>query len=120
MIKEFKVNSSDIKEEIKLDSYDKTKKAAQRTDAGPTYGFKAKIKVKNISYRKKVTMHFKSNKEDEWKDVDAKYLEGPGKDGYEIWEVDSGYTGNSIEYALKYEVEGQIYWDNNFGKNYKG
>ncbi|MBU5317561.1 CBM21 domain-containing protein [Clostridium bornimense] len=79
------------------------------------------IKVKNLDYNKKVTVHYK--KGDEWCDNSAEFYKSLD-DGYEIWKAD--FTNLSTtgllndKFCIKYEVNGQTYWDNNNGKNYIG
>ena len=79
------------------------------------------IKVKNLDYSKKVTVHYK--KGDEWCDNSAEFYKSLDN-GYEIWKAD--FTNLSTtgllndEFCIKYEVNGQTYWDNNNGNNYIG
>ena len=77
-----------------------------------------KIKVKNIDFKKKVIVHWTDDFSSEWKDTEAKYGYSLGN-GYEVWTADIVYYGSYVEYALKYDVAGQEYWDNNFGENYR-
>ena len=79
------------------------------------------IKVKNLAYDKKVTVHYK--KGDQWYDKDAEYYKSI-ENGYEIWKADfSNMSTTGLlndEFCIKYEVNGQTYWDNNNGNNYVG
>ena len=79
------------------------------------------IKVKNLAYDKKVTVHYK--KGDHWYDKDAEYYKSI-ENGYEIWKADfSNMSTTGLlndEFCIKYEVNGQTYWDNNNGNNYVG
>lgn len=53
----------------------------------------------------------------EWKDYKASYV-NTLEDGSKIWKVEISYIGSYIEYAIKYQVDGETYWDNNNGSNY--
>lgn len=93
-----------------------------------------KIKVKNVAYNKKVWVHVYSvgapvgytRNADGWYDVQATYS-GPAEAGYEYWTFTvptTLYKGGQgsyplFKYVLAYTVNGQTYWDNNGGLNYK-
>jgi len=56
-----------------------------------------------------------------WKSGRLLSINSPNQFGIERW---SGFVGldkslNEVEYAVVYRVNGQEYWDNNYGKNYK-
>ena len=94
--------------------------------------FNINVDVRNLGYEKQVEVHYTT---DGWKTTAVKFLEytkyfrvgyaqyliSPNKNGIEKWEapifVDE--TINVLEFVIRYEVDGQEYWDNNFGKNYK-
>lgn len=82
------------------------------------------IAVKNLGYNQKVTVHYNSNSMgNTWNDIPASYVKTNPSDGYEIWsfQTPTCYEGagpDNIQYAIKYEVNGQTYWDNNNGQNY--
>lgn len=81
--------------------------------------------VDNLAYDKSVQLYF----EDEslnWVTADMTYQgdAGPGK---EIWKynvsrtITGPYSNNApldLRFVLKYDVNGQTYWDNNNGQNY--
>lgn len=47
-------------------------------------------------------------------------LSNPSPSGFEAWNFVLDVTGAStLEYAVSYTVNGQTYWDNNYGANYK-
>ncbi len=50
----------------------------------------------------------------------AHYIQSPNQFDIDKWEtsVQVGPNVNAIEYAVVYKVNGQEYWDNNFGGNY--
>jgi hypothetical protein len=82
------------------------------------------IKVKNVGYNKNVTVHYTSdNNGPGWYDVEAEYYQTI-EDGYEIWKFSTPdfswhrFNSPSITFAIRYEVNGQVYWDNNGGEDY--
>ncbi len=50
----------------------------------------------------------------------AHYIQSPNQFDIDKWEtsVQVGSNVNSIQYAIVYKVNGQEYWDNNYGRNY--
>lgn len=81
------------------------------------------VEVKNIAYSKSVTIHYSDNGGTTWKDVQASYHK-PTNSGYEAWkftlpEVKVTHGSTAVfQFAIKYQVNGQTYWDNNSGDNY--
>ncbi|MCX9155507.1 CBM21 domain-containing protein [Niveibacterium sp. 24ML] len=81
--------------------------------------------VKNMAYAKEVYVHLKKP-DGSWIDVPLAYSR-PADNGREVWAAnyqDSTETGPiyqswDLEFALRYKVNGQEYWDNNGGANYK-
>lgn len=96
---------------------------ARQVDAGGGfcfYGVGTNIKIKNIAYEKNVYIHFRMLGSNEWVDVKCRYSHSLNN-GYEVWYGDPMwyspyYTG--IQFAIRYEVNGQTYWDNNNGTDY--
>ncbi len=78
------------------------------------------VKVKNIQYHKNVVIYY-SLDGGEWTELPASY-KGPLSYGFEEWVIDTDFarSGSAIDFAIKYSVGGQIYWDNNDYKNYHG
>jgi len=82
------------------------------------------VEVENIAYNKSVTIHYSFDGTD-WLDCAAEYYK-PTWGNYEAWKFET--TGKpallsqvgivTIQFAIKYEVNGQTYWDNNNGNNY--
>ncbi|MFD0861038.1 hypothetical protein ACFQ1M_02360 [Sungkyunkwania multivorans] len=74
------------------------------------------VKVKNLAFEKTVVIHHK-RKDGSWVDVGLTYR-GPAEDGFEIWygETSSLDTEYANEFAVRYTVDDQTYWDNNGGK----
>ena len=100
-------------------------------DQGDSKRFTGVINVRNLAYAKKVHVVFST---DHWRTVqsvdakfEANYLYGyscvssPNVHGIENWVFTVVLPMNvkEVDFALSYQVEGQEYWDNNFGKNYK-
>jgi hypothetical protein len=89
-----------------------------RTNAYRTSNLDIYIKVKNIGFNKKVTVHYSApSQSTQWFDVSATYFKTLA-DGSEIWKASVGLGMYNLFYAIKYEVNGSTYWDNNSGKNY--
>ncbi len=86
--------------------------------------------LKNLSYQKSLTLHYSAapfgtpDSSRTWTDASGTYR-GPDANGYEQWTFESaevpsdGSVNTDLAFALKYEVNGQTYWDNNSGKNYR-
>lgn len=71
------------------------------------------IIVKKLDYEKKVSLWVQKN--ESWYDIFAEYKESlPG--GFEKWVVETNDTFH--KFAVKYEINGNTYWDNNGGKDY--
>lgn len=88
-----------------------------------TVGAEGYVEIEDIGTEKTVTIHYSFDGTN-WKDIEAEYY----KDtigNREAWsfKTDSlyiGYRGNAtVQFAIKYEVDGTTYWDNNNGANYK-
>ncbi|GKX27974.1 glycogen-binding regulatory subunit of S/T protein phosphatase I [Vallitalea longa] len=82
-----------------------------------------KIAVKDLGDDAKVFVHF-VDCIGEWRDIPATYLK-KSSDGYKIYTFETDrnpwrgyYNPYECTFAIRYEVNGQIYWDNNNGKNY--
>lgn len=90
------------------------------TDGG--IGAEGYVEVENIAYAKNVTIHYTYNGTD-WYDCAATYYK-PTWGNYEAWKFQTPgtndyYRGNlTVQFAIKYEVAGQTYWDNNNQQNY--
>jgi len=86
------------------------------------------VRVKNLSYDKKVVM-WGELKDGGWEASKEGVYVGPAEAGYELWKINSNrgimpyggtpkYWKNPRNFVIKYEVGGQTYWDNNNGSNY--
>ncbi len=78
------------------------------------------FKIKNLAYHKKVGIMFRGD-DGEWREVEAYYVR-PLEDGYEEWKISTNFSerGGHIEFVGKYEVNGSVYWDNNYNHNFTG
>lgn len=73
------------------------------------------ILVQNIAFEKKVSI-WGEGKDGQWYELEAEFENSVGTD-QEIWEL---HTNNGpANFVVKYEVNGEIYWDNNSNQNYK-
>lgn len=90
-----------------------------------------RVSVRNIAPTKNVKLHYTTNNWATTQIVDATYVFGsytsgysttpqPNSMGFEEWlfNVNNVYAGAQIKYAISYTVNGQTYWDNNYGLNY--
>lgn len=95
---------------------------AKPVEVSPGAGAEGYIKVKNISQDKKVTIRYSYNNAD-WFECAASYYK-PAEDNYEIWKfVTPGKEFGSrgivaVQFTIKFEANGQTYWDDNNGKKY--
>jgi len=75
--------------------------------------------VANLAYNKQVFAHYK-REDGTWVDLPLTYSRSAGS-GREIWTTSYSPPLNTtidLQFALKYVVNGQTYWDNNAGGNY--
>ncbi|XP_062622215.1 protein phosphatase 1 regulatory subunit 3B-like isoform X1 [Saccostrea cucullata] len=83
------------------------------------------VKVKNLSFEKKVFLRCTFDSWETHMDVDSKYV--PYSDTNTVFdtfsfefEVPTNFDQQKkMEFAVCYEADGKQYWDNNEGKNYK-
>ena len=82
------------------------------------------FRLDNLSYEKQVAIHW-CGEDGYWHTDRAEYF-GALPDRRELWRVhirrlltpERSLPGN-IRFAVRYEVKGETYWDNNKGKNYR-
>lgn len=80
-----------------------------------------KVSVQNLGYDKTVKVRYTLDNWNTYQDADLSYISSTSGTNEEIWFVDLGLDSNdsdSFHYCIYYEVNGQTYWDNNFGENY--
>ena len=56
----------------------------------------------------------KNEETGEWFDLDGKYQYSLNN-GYEVWLCTPVVYSATVEFCIKYQVNGQTYWDNNWG-----
>lgn len=78
-------------------------------------------RVQNIAYTKSVSVYGKTAA-GAWVTLPMSYSRAADS-GFELWSLAQATnlpsTGYITEFVLKYVVNGQTYWDNNAGQNYK-
>ena len=79
--------------------------------------FETFIKTTGNASNEKVTVHYQYFSGEAWKDEEATYVTTLS-DGSKIWRA--YFSSFSCKYAIKYEADGVVYWDNNNGNNYNG
>lgn len=77
------------------------------------------VTVKNLGYDKNITVRYTEDNWQTYTDVPMTYKE-TNEDGTENWttNIKLNNIGEGFEYAVRYQVNGQEYWANNFGDNY--
>lgn len=114
-----KKKTSPINKKVSLYSAVTCATSAKHVEDETTYTLNANIKVENIAYVKNVILRCRDSYLNTWEDIPATYSKPLTKDNaYELWDVQTAFTGKDIEFAIKYDVDGHTYWDNNGGKNY--
>ena len=88
------------------------------------------IDVRNLAYAKNVTVVYSTDGWATSHEAPAQYVNGyvygyayiqsPNAKGVERWTAHlPAISGNVLLFYVRYEVNGQTYWDNNFGYNYQ-
>lgn len=86
-----------------------------------TSHLKGYIGIQNIAFQKKVTVHYTTDNGKTWIDVPATYVkQNLSANNEEIWKFSTPTVqyGQPTTFCIKYEVNGETYWDNNNGNNY--
>ena len=88
------------------------------------YGYASKynvlVNLKNLAYQKDVKVRYTLDNWKTFKDAPLSYSM-TYTDGTELWgtQIDTnGADKDGFHFAVSYTVNGQTYWDNNFGQNY--
>jgi len=82
------------------------------------------IEIENLSYHKQVIVHYYNRQSSGWHQAFAYYVKSSGNNK-EIWKFDtpwhsfSARLSGDFQFAIEYKVNGQSYWDNNNGSDYK-
>ena len=77
--------------------------------------------MKNPDYNKIVKVRYTQDNWATYKDIDLSYLSSISGTDSERWDITLNLDENKINdfhYCIYYQVNGQTYWDNNFGENY--
>ena len=81
------------------------------------------IRVGNLAYEKQVEVYW-AGEDDIWRTLKAEYQRTAGEN-QELWYAQATFQLSSevplpgnIQFALRYQVSGKEFWDNNYGKNY--
>ena len=82
------------------------------------------VVVNNIAFDKRVSVRYTINSWESFDDIKASYVHGTctGKTdtfSFQIFMPCAEENSVKIEFAIKYEVAGQIFWDSNFDENYQ-
>ena len=75
------------------------------------------VQTRDNAQNQKVTVHYFYMPSLGWGDAVATYVTTLN-DGSKIWKAT--FSSFACQYAIKYEADGQIIWDNNNGKDYTG
>lgn len=80
--------------------------------------FKGDILVENLAYEKQISMVTRIN-DGEWQEFNADYIETLAN-GLEKWSFKEmiNQADAEFQFAVKYEVNGQTFWDNNNNADY--
>ena len=77
------------------------------------------VRVTNIAYNKKVQVRWTADAWHRHQDVECTYSHAFQDSNTDCFTFKLPISGEQLEIALQYTVNGQTYWDNNGGKNYK-
>ena len=85
---------------------------------------KGTVRVINLDFNKRVVVRYTSDNWQTSSEVDAAYLNG-SCDGFSdkfTFSIDyssiAGSVGKRLQFCLKFECAGNVYWDNNGGNNF--
>ena len=81
-------------------------------------GFKASVAVRNLGYGKIVGVMYTTDNWATTRTVNGTYSYTASSDT-EVWSIDMPVgSASNVKYAVFYKVNGQSYWDSNFGRNF--
>ncbi len=80
------------------------------------------IQIQNINFIKKVTIVFQIGSDNTWYEIPAIFSSISLNKKLEVWSFSTRSLSNllneAVQFAIKYEVDGATYWDNNCNQNY--
>lgn len=79
------------------------------------------VLLQDLGSNKKVVMRYTDNNWASYKEAEYRYCR-TYLNGQELWTLDQSaetVMPDQYEFAVYYQVNGQTYWDNNFGENYQ-
>ena len=82
--------------------------------------YRISVSLKNIAYEKDVKVRYTTDNWNTYQDKSLEYIRTEDN-GLELWRNDISLELGDIEdfeYAVSYTVNGQTYWENNFGRNF--
>lgn len=94
--------------------------SAQRLRSGG-HGYNLQVAVKNLAYNKIVKVRYTEDNWATYKDISLNYQNAIEGTDSELWGTTLNLTSGStdgFEFCVYCQVNGQTYWDNNFGSNY--
>ncbi|XP_065919380.1 protein phosphatase 1 regulatory subunit 3C-like [Dysidea avara] len=77
------------------------------------------IRVTNIAYHKKVQVRWTSDAWHSHHNIECVYSHTIQDSNTDCFSFKLPISGEQMELAIQYSVDGQLYWDNNGGRNYK-
>lgn len=93
--------------------------SAQRLKSAQN-GYYLSVAVKNLAYNKVVRVRYTFDNWATYQDADLTYSSPITGTDSELWSTTLSTSGSSggFQFCVYYQVNGQTYWDNNFGSNY--
>lgn len=80
--------------------------------------YEGRVAVKKTDGPKKVVVHYTLDGVN-WQDLSSRFEKiDPNDQQYEVWEFNLLASTVPLTFAIRYDVNGQTYWDNNDGNNY--
>lgn len=94
---------------------------AERTSYQSPDSYNIVAVVKNLAYNKIVKVRYTQDNWATYQDADLSYASSISGTDSERWSTTLNLDENKMDdfhYCIYYQVNGQTYWDNNFGENY--
>ena len=80
--------------------------------------YEGRIAVKKTDGQKNVVVHYTLDGVN-WQDLSSNFEKvDPNDQQYEVWKFDLTIPKVPLTFSIRYDVNGQTYWDNNNGNNY--